>query len=305
LEFAIASIGSSCFQFWQTAKLERRTGGFYRRTKLTPLKSQVMGEFPKGRTVKLLGGKIRDLRREGEWITVEDFAAAAGVSEKTISDIENNKTSSFPRTLRKIAKALKVDPLELVDMTPENFANPDSEPWGRSAVATISGSNGSKKTLNNNKNELLTAIDPKDELEVVEERSTTLGDRLLVEMSSRDLVKLIALYAQSLLDEFGVQSISFSPDDLRSGLLAALSPKVEVITYEKPPSVRSGSMFDPPKIGLAVGGSSQESRMVVSYRCPEYKLNLEESVEFAELLKVRDLLEIVLKTHGEIVVCKL
>jgi len=57
---------------------------------------------------------LRELR-EGQVITQRELAAKAGVSNKTISDIEQGKLRPHPATLRKLAAALGVKPSALAE----------------------------------------------------------------------------------------------------------------------------------------------------------------------------------------------
>jgi transcriptional regulator with XRE-family HTH domain len=50
-----------------------------------------------------------------------DLAEAADVAQTTLSRLENGTTSAQPRTLRKLAKVLRVDPAELIG--PEEIAS--------------------------------------------------------------------------------------------------------------------------------------------------------------------------------------
>jgi transcriptional regulator with XRE-family HTH domain len=52
---------------------------------------------------------LRELRR-AKLLSQRDLAELAGVSQKTIVDIETGKNHPHPSTLRKLAKALKVEP---------------------------------------------------------------------------------------------------------------------------------------------------------------------------------------------------
>ena len=52
---------------------------------------------------------LRELRR-AKLVSQRELAKMAGVSQKTIVDIETGKTHPHPSTLRKIAVALKVQP---------------------------------------------------------------------------------------------------------------------------------------------------------------------------------------------------
>ncbi len=52
--------------------------------------------------------------RERRLLTQQELAAKAGVGYPTISRIENDHAEPHFRTIRKLAKALGVDPAELV-----------------------------------------------------------------------------------------------------------------------------------------------------------------------------------------------
>ena len=56
--------------------------------------------------------KLRALRRK-RVLTLRELSEKAGVSKDTISRIEREGTA-YPATIRKLAKALDVDPPELV-----------------------------------------------------------------------------------------------------------------------------------------------------------------------------------------------
>jgi transcriptional regulator with XRE-family HTH domain len=57
--------------------------------------------------------RLRELRR---WrvLTLEDLAEKAGVGRNTIWRLEHGVMGAQPRTIRKLAKALDVEPEELV-----------------------------------------------------------------------------------------------------------------------------------------------------------------------------------------------
>ncbi len=57
--------------------------------------------------------KLRELRRR-RVLTLHELEESSGVSYNTIWRLENGVTGAQPRTLRKIARALGVDPVELV-----------------------------------------------------------------------------------------------------------------------------------------------------------------------------------------------
>ncbi len=56
--------------------------------------------------------RLKQLREEAV-LTVHELAAASGVSDDTISKIENGQRVARPNTLRKLARALNVSPQEL------------------------------------------------------------------------------------------------------------------------------------------------------------------------------------------------
>lgn len=53
-------------------------------------------------------------------MSIVDLAKKAGVSNKTISDIENGRTAqpSF-RTVRRICEALEIEPVEVIEFMPK------------------------------------------------------------------------------------------------------------------------------------------------------------------------------------------
>jgi transcriptional regulator with XRE-family HTH domain len=57
--------------------------------------------------------RLRELRRQSV-LSMRELEEASGVSYNTIWRLETGKTGAQPRTIRKIAKALGVDPAELV-----------------------------------------------------------------------------------------------------------------------------------------------------------------------------------------------
>ena len=58
--------------------------------------------------------KLRE-HRHARFISIEDLAAKAGVSTKTIVDTELGRTQPKFRTIRKISEALDIDPAEVVE----------------------------------------------------------------------------------------------------------------------------------------------------------------------------------------------
>jgi transcriptional regulator with XRE-family HTH domain len=57
--------------------------------------------------------RLRELRRQSV-LSMRELEEASGVSYNTIWRLETGKTGAQPRTIRKIARALGVDPSELV-----------------------------------------------------------------------------------------------------------------------------------------------------------------------------------------------
>ena len=65
------------------------------------------------RFIRVDGAKLRRLRRERA-LSQQDVEWAAGVSQATLSDLEGGKRGARASTLRKLAKALGVEPKELM-----------------------------------------------------------------------------------------------------------------------------------------------------------------------------------------------
>jgi transcriptional regulator with XRE-family HTH domain len=57
--------------------------------------------------------RLRELRERASFSQME-LSEISGVSRATIADLELGKRGARPRTRRKLAKALRVDPWELV-----------------------------------------------------------------------------------------------------------------------------------------------------------------------------------------------
>ena len=57
--------------------------------------------------------KLKRLRKE-RVLTIRELANEAGVSKTTISNIENGQSEAYPSTIRKLARALEVQPSDLV-----------------------------------------------------------------------------------------------------------------------------------------------------------------------------------------------
>ena len=64
--------------------------------------------------VVFVGDKIRRLR-DARALTQQELAARAGITVAALSRIERNNAEPRPTTRRKLAKALEVDPAELVE----------------------------------------------------------------------------------------------------------------------------------------------------------------------------------------------
>ena len=60
-----------------------------------------------------IGERLRQLREERA-LRQEDLAALAGIGKNTVNRIEKNHTEPHMTTVRKLARALEVDPAELV-----------------------------------------------------------------------------------------------------------------------------------------------------------------------------------------------
>jgi transcriptional regulator with XRE-family HTH domain len=63
--------------------------------------------------VVYIGKKVREIRTR-RLLTQEELADKAGVSPSTIANIETDNREPHFRTIRKLAKALDVDPTELL-----------------------------------------------------------------------------------------------------------------------------------------------------------------------------------------------
>jgi len=63
--------------------------------------------------VRIDGEKLRRLRERRLWL-IGDLAEKSGVHRNLISTYEHGKSGAHPDTIRKLAKALRVDPTELI-----------------------------------------------------------------------------------------------------------------------------------------------------------------------------------------------
>jgi transcriptional regulator with XRE-family HTH domain len=59
------------------------------------------------------GQKLRKLRTQRVWL-IGDLARASGVHRNVVSKLENGRGGAYPETIRKLARALDVDPSELI-----------------------------------------------------------------------------------------------------------------------------------------------------------------------------------------------
>ena len=57
--------------------------------------------------------RLRELRRR-RVLTLEELAEKAGVGRNTVWRLEHGLMGAQPRTIRKLAKALDIDPTELL-----------------------------------------------------------------------------------------------------------------------------------------------------------------------------------------------
>ena len=62
--------------------------------------------------VKVDGQKVREAR-EKAFLSKRELAERAGLDRSTVGRIEDRITEVYPRTIRKIAEALSVDPASL------------------------------------------------------------------------------------------------------------------------------------------------------------------------------------------------
>ena len=69
--------------------------------------------------VLYIGDRLRDLRKR-KLLTQEDLAERSGVGIATIVRVERNQVEPRGSTIRKLARALEVDPAELVRLPQED-----------------------------------------------------------------------------------------------------------------------------------------------------------------------------------------
>jgi transcriptional regulator with XRE-family HTH domain len=65
------------------------------------------------RIMEIDGAKLRRLRTRRLWL-IGDLAEKSGVHRNLISDYELGKSGAHPDTIRKLAAALDIDPVELL-----------------------------------------------------------------------------------------------------------------------------------------------------------------------------------------------
>ena len=65
-------------------------------------------------TVVHIGDRLRKLRDE-KFLSQRELARAAGISPTTVFKLEANQAEPHPRTIRKLAEALGVEPSKLVN----------------------------------------------------------------------------------------------------------------------------------------------------------------------------------------------
>ena len=65
-------------------------------------------------TMVHIGDRLRKLRDE-KFLSQRELARAAGISPTTVFKLEANQAEPHPRTIRKPAEALGIEPSKLVD----------------------------------------------------------------------------------------------------------------------------------------------------------------------------------------------
>jgi transcriptional regulator with XRE-family HTH domain len=75
-----------------------------------PRKASIMSTHT---LMRIDGQKLRRLRERRVWL-IGDLAEKSGVHRNLISSYEHGKSGAHPDTIRKLAKALDVDPAELI-----------------------------------------------------------------------------------------------------------------------------------------------------------------------------------------------
>ena len=59
------------------------------------------------------GEKLKRLRQQQLWF-IGDLATVSGVHRNVISKLENERGGAYPETIKRLAKALEVEPRELL-----------------------------------------------------------------------------------------------------------------------------------------------------------------------------------------------
>ena len=77
------------------------------------MENQQLLEEAKMPVVVYIGEKLREVRTR-RLLTQDELADKAGVSQSTIANIERDNAEPQFRTIRKLAKALDIDPTELL-----------------------------------------------------------------------------------------------------------------------------------------------------------------------------------------------
>lgn len=62
------------------------------------------------------GARLRELRK-GRALSQQDLERVSGVAQHTISELESGKRKARPSTVRKLANALGVEPVEIIDLS--------------------------------------------------------------------------------------------------------------------------------------------------------------------------------------------
>jgi transcriptional regulator with XRE-family HTH domain len=65
------------------------------------------------RFIKVDGARLRELRRR-KMLSLRELEERSGVAFDNINKLENERRSAQPRTVRKLAQALEVEPEELI-----------------------------------------------------------------------------------------------------------------------------------------------------------------------------------------------
>lgn len=68
--------------------------------------------------VKVDGQKLRRLRQQ-RLLLIGDLAAESAVHRNTISKLENGHGGAYPESIRKLARALEIEPEELINREEE------------------------------------------------------------------------------------------------------------------------------------------------------------------------------------------